>query len=299
MLTKDEAICIRAIDFSETSQIVTFFTKATGKVSAIAKGSKRPKSAFDGPIEIFSYGKIVFSDSTREKLATLTEFEQHPSFTHLSNSLFALNCCFFAAELPSNLTDDYDPHPELFDSFLQFLQDTNEIRTTSDARKRGTTDEHQAASIEHNRHSKRSAAESRNPFLTDPSAALGVTVRTGNERRDTLALLILFQLTLLKQIGLQPVLSHCVNSKTKYERRATSDEFYFSSSANGLICKDCEASFPNKIRLPKNAANALSNLKMIVDANEKTLNEIEKILIYHFTELLGRPPKMAKYILKG
>ncbi|GAG46470.1 unnamed protein product, partial [marine sediment metagenome] len=31
----------------------------------------------------------------------------------------------------------------------------------------------------------------------------------------------------------------------------------------------------------------------------KTLNEIEKILIYHFTEILGRPPKMAKYILKS
>ncbi len=56
MLTKDFAICIRAADFSETSQIVTLFTRATGKIKAIAKGSKRPKSKFDGPIEIFSYG---------------------------------------------------------------------------------------------------------------------------------------------------------------------------------------------------------------------------------------------------
>jgi len=250
MLTKDQAICIRAIDFSETSQIVTFFTKAAGKISAIAKGSKRPKSAFDGPIEIFSYGKIVFSDSTREKLATLTEFEQQPSFTHLSNNLFALNCCFFAAELLSNLTDDYDPHPELFDSFLQFLQDTNE---------------HQASSIKH---------------------------------RDTLALLILFQLTLLKQIGLQPVLSHCVSCKTTYDIRHTIYEIYFSSSANGLICRDCEASFPDKIRLPKSAANCLSNLKMIADADEKTLNEIEKMFVHHFTNLLHKPPKMAKHILR-
>ncbi|MHC4155757.1 MAG: DNA repair protein RecO, partial [Planctomycetota bacterium] len=56
MLTKDEAICIRAVDYSETSQIVTFFTRANGKVGAIAKGSKRPKSAFDGAIEVFSHG---------------------------------------------------------------------------------------------------------------------------------------------------------------------------------------------------------------------------------------------------
>ena len=82
-------------------------------------------------------------------------------------------------------------------------------------------------------------------------------------------------------------------------RRATSDEVYFSSSANGLICRDCQGSFSDKIRLTKNAANCLSNLKLIAEADEKTLNEIEKILISHFTELLGQPPKMAKHILKN
>jgi DNA repair protein RecO (recombination protein O) len=262
MLTKDLAICIRAVDYSETSQILTLFTRQAGKISAIAKGSKRPKSAFDGPIEVFSHGKIVFSDSNREKLATLTEFEQQPGFTNLANNLFALNCCFFATELVDKLTNDYDPHPKLFDSFLQFLKSTRDTLHAS---------------------------------------------------RDSLVLLILFQLSLLKEIGLQPILNACVNCKTRYstgrltaERLTTpvpsgvegSHGFYFSSSANGLICKDCEASFPDKIRLTNSAANALSNLKLIAEADEKTLNEIEKILVYHFTEILGRPPKMAKYILK-
>ena len=243
MLTKDAAICIRATDYSETSQILTLFTRQAGKISAIAKGSKRPKSAFDGPIEVFSHGKIVFSDSNKEKLATLTEFEQQAGFTNLASNLFALNCCFFATELVNNLTNDYDPHPELFDSFLRFLQDANETR-------------------------------------------------------DTISLLILFQLSLLKEIGLQPILNACVNCKTSHKSLTTSHGFYFSSSANGLICRDCEASFPDKIRLTKNAASCLANVKLIAEADEKTLNEIEKILIFHFTEILGRPPKMAKYILK-
>ncbi len=244
MLNKDAAICIRALDYSETSQIVTFFTRTTGKISAIAKGSKRPKSAFDGPIELFSYGKIVFSDSTKEKLATLTEFEQQPGVDSLHTNLFALNCLSFAAELVNLLTNEYDPHPELFDSFLQFLQNTC-------------------------------------------------------EHRDTISLLILFQLSLLKEIGLRPILNACANCKTRYEHRASSIEHrvYFSSSANGLICRDCEASFPDKIRLTKTAANCLANVKLIAEADEKTLNEIEKVLIYHFTETLGHRPKMAKYIL--
>ena len=250
MLTKDLAICIRAVDYSETSQVVTFFTRDTGKIGAIAKGSKRPKSAFGGPIEILSHGKIVFTDSSREKLATLTEFEPvygGPGLAGLQNGLFVLNCCYFAAELLDHLTDDYDPHPELFDHFLQFLDDAGQSK----------------------------------------------------DNRPMLALLIVFQLSLLKQVGLQPILSSCVNCKTRYERRATSNELYFSSSANGLVCRDCEPAFPDKIKLTTDAAACLINLGQIPRAAEKTLREIQRMLIHHFRQMLGRPLKMAKHVLKS
>ena len=249
MLTKDLAICIRATDYSETSQIVTFFGRTAGKIDAIAKGSKRPKSPFDGPIEVLSQGNIVFIDSNREKLATLTEFQQQPALRNLYGNLFVLHCCLFGAELINKLTHDYDPHPGLFDSFLEFLQNAN------------------------GQHS------------------------TGARQRDILALLILFQLTLLTEIGLQPIISHCVNCKTSYESRGARYELYFSSSANGLICRDCEPSFTDKIRLTKEASACLASLKRIPGSEEKTLKEIEKVLINHLTVLLGRAPKMAKHIL--
>jgi DNA repair protein RecO (recombination protein O) len=246
MLTKDQAVCIRVCDYSETSQIATFFTRATGKVGAIAKGSKRPKSPFGGPIEVFSHGRIVFSHSADGTLATLTEFEQQSVFAGLAKNLFAMNCCLFGVELLDALTKDYDPHPELFDSFLQFLQNTSEMQG----------------------------------------------------RPSTVSLLILFQLALLKEVGLQPVLSHCVNCKTQHAVRDTQHEFYFSSSANGLFCRDCEAAFPDRIKLAGPVAACLANLKLLAEANEKTLNEIERVLIYHFTEILHRRPIMAKHILQ-
>jgi DNA repair protein RecO (recombination protein O) len=251
MPTKDSAICIRAVDYSETSQVVTFFARATGKFTAIAKGSKRPKSAFDGPIEIFSLGRIVFFDSNKEKLATLTEFQQKPPFVNLSGNLFALNCALFAIELLNNLTEDYDPHPQLFDSLLQFLQNLSESQATS------------------------------------------------CDSREPLSLLILFQLVLLKEVGLTPIFNYCVNCKTKYEHRVSSIEHqvYFSSSANGLICHDCEASFPDRIRVTTSAAKCLANLKLLTEADEKTTAQIEKLLISHFTQTLGRRLKLAKHIL--
>jgi len=251
MLTKDLAICIRATDYSETSQIVSFFTRAAGKIDAIAKGSKRPKSSFDGPIEVLSHGNIVFVDSAGEKLATLTEFQQQPSLINLRNNLFMLYACLFAAELMNNLTHDYDPHPELFDSFLEFLHNASERHSTTD------------------------------------------------QQRDILALLILFQLTLLKEIGLKPILNHCVNCKTQFAVHHKQYETYFSTSANGLVCRDCESSFPDKIRLTKEALACLFDLKQIPNSAEKTLNEIEKVLVHHLTGLLGRTPKMARHILRN
>ncbi|MFH1613622.1 MAG: DNA repair protein RecO [Planctomycetota bacterium] len=120
MLIKDSAICIRTLDYSETSQIVTLFTRSHGKIDAIAKGSKRPKSPFDGPIESISCGHVVFTE-TRSRLATLTEFDRQPLFTEVRKNLFILNCALFAAELLNGLTHENDPNPPLFDDITTFI----------------------------------------------------------------------------------------------------------------------------------------------------------------------------------
>jgi len=245
MLAKDLAICIGAVDYSETSQIAAFFAKKNGKINAIAKGAKRPKSPFAGPIEVFSYGQIVFSNSNKKNLVTLTEFEQQAAFNPPAGNLYALNCAFFSAELLTNLTDNWDPHPQLFDCFKQFLNNLSQAKKKSTA----------------------------------------------------VSLLIVFQLALLTELGLQPVLNACVNCKTSFTPNWP--QSYFSSSANGFICQDCENSFPDKIRLNDDTADYLGNLTKLRQAPEKTLNEIEKVLVRHFTELLHRPPKMAKYILQS
>ncbi len=248
MLLKDEGICIRTVDYSETSQVLTFFTRENGKTGLIAKGSKRAKSAFGGPIEVFSYGKIVFSPAREEGLGTLTEFDCDYgaiAASGLSRSLFGLNCCLLAAELLNNLTNEGDSHPVLFEAFFDFLRDA--------------------------------AA----------SCAQG-------QRRELLALLIVFELRLLGEAGLRPVLNACSNCRRPYGTGWK--ECYFSSSANGLICRDCEGSFPDRMTIPRRFGAVLSQIKLLAEADEKTLLGIEKLFLSHFTYHLHRPPKMAKYV---
>jgi len=244
MLKKDTAIFIRTLDYSDTSQIVTLFARSAGKMEAIAKGSKRPRSSFGGPIEMFAFGDIIFADSGKDKLVTLTEFEQQKDFSGLSGDLYSLNCALFGAELLSEMTGTGDPHPELFESFVQFVENISQ----------------------------------------------------SGEKGNSLRFLILFQLSLLKEAGLQLVLNGCSNCRSKYDpKRGVS---FFSSSANGLICRDCEVSFPDKIRLSNKAANTLNNLKALAEETEQTLQEIEKVFIHYFSEYLHKEPKMAKHILR-
>lgn len=123
MKTKDVAICLRAVNYSETSQVVTLLTRENGKLAAMAKGSRRPKSAFDGAMEVFSYGQVMFvASETNDKLATLTEFVQMPRFRLLRATLPSLHAGLFAIELTEAFCQQYDPHPELFDALADSLE---------------------------------------------------------------------------------------------------------------------------------------------------------------------------------
>jgi len=247
MLTKDRAVCIRAVDYSESSQVVTFFARLAGKIGAIAKGSRRPKSAFDGAIEVLSFGDIVFTEVHKDKLATLTEYQQEPLRGGLRRNLFALHSALFGVELLNKLTHDGDPHLVLFDQFTRFLRDVDE------------------AAME-------------------------------GQRRDILLRLVLFQLALLHEVGLRPNFKSCANCRQSFAK--TWRESYFSSLANGLVCQDCEMSFPDRVRLSVRAVNSLANVRQLAETPEPTLDEIEGVLIHHFTETLGHRPKMAQHVLK-
>jgi len=120
---KDSAICLRRQNYSETSQIVTLFGRAWGKVRGLAKGSKRPRSPFGGGIEPLTAGHVVFAPPRGETgLATLTQFDLAEGFTALRSNLAGLHCAQYAAELLAECTEELDPHEALYEAFLGALR---------------------------------------------------------------------------------------------------------------------------------------------------------------------------------
>ena len=115
------ALVLRAIDFSETSAIVTLFTREFGKISGMAKGARRPKGPFEHALDLLGQCRIVFLRKSPGTLDLLTEAKLERRFRPRGRDLASLYAGYYVAELLIELTHDYDPHPQLFDAAVQTL----------------------------------------------------------------------------------------------------------------------------------------------------------------------------------
>ena len=110
------ALVLRSVEVFETSLVATLFTRELGKIAALAKGARRPKSAFQGGLDLLGVSDIVVFPKASEALDLLVEAAPIERFASLRRDLAALYAGFYIAELLNDLTDLHDPHPKLFDA---------------------------------------------------------------------------------------------------------------------------------------------------------------------------------------
>ena len=124
---KDQAICIRHIDWSETSQIVALLTEQLGIIRAVAKGSRRtsPGSVqrYSGGVELLTLGQAVGMIKRSVDLASLTEWDLQNPFWHLRRDLEAQRLGLYGADLVGAMLAQGDPHPNVFEATAIFLEE--------------------------------------------------------------------------------------------------------------------------------------------------------------------------------
>ena len=117
------ALVVRTTDWSETSRIATMFTREFGKVRVLAKGGRRLKSNFEVALDLMTVCRIVLIRKSPGSLDILTEAQVAERFPDLRTNLPALYAAYYVAELLAEGTQEYDPHPTLFDAALVALRD--------------------------------------------------------------------------------------------------------------------------------------------------------------------------------
>lgn len=115
----DEAIVLRQLEYSETSQIAVLLTSERGKVRAIAKGVRRAtKNQFSPGLDVLDVGQAGFSirSERQEGLSRMFDFKQTLPLTGIRNSLASLYAALYLVDVIAVLTEDWDPHPRTFTS---------------------------------------------------------------------------------------------------------------------------------------------------------------------------------------
>lgn len=113
-ILRDDAICVRHWDWSETSQTVSLLTREHGLVRGLAKGSRREKGAFSGGIELLTGGEVMAIAKPRSELLTLTLWDLTEPYRGLRHNLAGFHAGMYLADLVLGLISDHDPHPAAF-----------------------------------------------------------------------------------------------------------------------------------------------------------------------------------------
>lgn len=126
------AFLLHSVPYRETSLVVDLFTRDYGRVAAVAKGARRPHSSLRGVL--LQFQPLAEGWTGRNELRTLTA--AHWVGGMASPQGDALLCAFYLNELLMKLLPREDPHPGLYEGYVQALLDLGEGAPLDDTLRR-------------------------------------------------------------------------------------------------------------------------------------------------------------------
>ena len=124
-ILKSEGVVLRRIKFSETSLIVTFYTKDHGKLSLMAKGARNPKSKFVGALEPATYASIVYYHKDSRELQLLSEIEILQSNSSIIENLRKSAVAMAILNLVDSTLTEVEPNEDVYGLLVNTLSALN------------------------------------------------------------------------------------------------------------------------------------------------------------------------------
>jgi len=115
-----EAIIIKKIKLGEADRILTLYTPHLGKIRAVAKGVRRPKSKMAGHLELLTNSLVSLARG--RNLDTITGSQTINSFLPLKSDLQLTSYALYATELVDQFTPDNVENYPLFQLLLETME---------------------------------------------------------------------------------------------------------------------------------------------------------------------------------
>ncbi len=117
------AIILKKQPLGEADEIITFFTRESGKLRGLAKSVKLSKSKLQNSLQSLFVVQIYLAG--KGHLPKIISAEPQKVFSGVREDMEALKCAFYASELVLKFTPDAQKDEGLFDllvGFLEFLE---------------------------------------------------------------------------------------------------------------------------------------------------------------------------------
>jgi DNA repair protein RecO (recombination protein O) len=120
-IIKTEAVVLHKIKYGDTSIIVTLFTKDHGKITAIVKGGRNPKSRLGLIVDTFNHLQIVFYKKDSREIQLISSADIISHFPNLKNDFDSLRYAQAILELVKNLTVEHEVNNKLFNGLIRIF----------------------------------------------------------------------------------------------------------------------------------------------------------------------------------
>ena len=107
---------------TESSRLLTLFSRELGKVKGVAKGAERPKSRLGGKIELFNLIECDFYMKETAELGTLSNAGLLEDFKRISEEPRKFGFASAWCEVLDKSSHTEEPHPETFDLTFEYLK---------------------------------------------------------------------------------------------------------------------------------------------------------------------------------
>lgn len=111
-ISKTQGIVLKHTNLGEADRILTILTRYNGKIKAIAKGCRKPKSSLLSSSEVFVFSEFVLYKGTN--FYHITQANTRETFYNIRKDLLKLSYATYFVELADTVSDEDIPSEKLF-----------------------------------------------------------------------------------------------------------------------------------------------------------------------------------------
>jgi len=125
-IVKTEAVVLSKLNYGDTSSIVSLYTESDGKISAIIKGGRGPKSKNGKIIDPLNHLQVIIYKKASRDIQILSDANLISHFVNLKEDLDATKYGFAIIEIVKNLTAEHEANSKLFKGLIKILNMIND-----------------------------------------------------------------------------------------------------------------------------------------------------------------------------